>query len=507
MSPPIEITRLAKIGGPLTKHISLAVDGSLKSDGSACLMGSGVARRAQFSDLPAFADCIANLARHEAIALGSLRLDLPDPVGITIKDKLAKSNGAARPDLIARTGGHIVYRIGEPALALLDFDTKGMPSYVAARLDALGGFWNALVSVLPELASTARVTRRSTSAGIYRTDTREKLSGSDGLHVFVPVKDGTDTVRFLTNLHARCWLARFGWLMVGASGQLLERSIVDRMVGAPERLVFEGAPVLEEPLAQDQENRRPIVTDGDVLDTVATCPPLTIVEAARLDELRAKEKVRLASDIAVARKAFVSRHAPRLAERAGISNDRAVKIVERGCAGVLLPHFELPFDDSALAGTTVADVLASPDKYEGATLADPLEGIEYGRDKAKIMLRINGDVWIHSFAHGRIVYELRYDAHAAEAAIQQAPPDQAGDLFVRLVLAGDLDAIEMERLRRLTSQRSGIGLQTLTAAIRETRRGEKARQKKRRTNAGSPSAPIRARRSRCRRTMILGCRR
>ena len=39
----------------------------------------------------------------------------------------------------------------------------------------------------------------------------------------------------------------------------------------------------------------------------------------------------------------------------------------------------LPFDDEQLAGTTVADVLANPERYEGETLADPLEGIEYGR--------------------------------------------------------------------------------------------------------------------------------
>jgi len=39
---------LAKIGGPLTKQIALDVDGSLKSDGSACVMPSGVARRFAF---------------------------------------------------------------------------------------------------------------------------------------------------------------------------------------------------------------------------------------------------------------------------------------------------------------------------------------------------------------------------------------------------------------------------------------------------------------------------
>jgi hypothetical protein len=128
------------------------------------------------------------------------------------------------------------------------------------------------------------VTRSSTSAGIHRTETGEKLPGSDGLHVFVPVKDGTDAIRFLKALNACCWLAGFGWLMVSAGGQLLERSIADRMVGTPERLVFEDAPVLEPPLAQDQQSRLPIVTEGMVLDTIASCPPLNIVEQAKLRE-------------------------------------------------------------------------------------------------------------------------------------------------------------------------------------------------------------------------------
>jgi hypothetical protein len=138
-SPPIEITLLTKAGGPLTKRISLAADGSLKSDGSSCLMGRGSARRVRFSDLHAFAGCMGNLAQQQAVALGSLRLDLPDKVEIITKHELEKLNGAARPDLIARNGSHIVYRAGQPALALLDFDAKSMPRDVAGRLDELGG--------------------------------------------------------------------------------------------------------------------------------------------------------------------------------------------------------------------------------------------------------------------------------------------------------------------------------------------------------------------------------
>ena len=50
------------------------------------------------------------------------------------------------------------------------------------------------------------------------------------------------------------------------------------MVGAPERLVFEGAPVLEPPLGQDLAARAPEWSDGEALDTRAACPPLTRVE-------------------------------------------------------------------------------------------------------------------------------------------------------------------------------------------------------------------------------------
>jgi hypothetical protein len=74
---------------------------------------------------------IEHLHSNEAIALGALRPGLTDPVEVVSKAKL---NGGA-PNVIARTGQDVVYRKGQPALALLDFDSKGMPSEVAAGLD------------------------------------------------------------------------------------------------------------------------------------------------------------------------------------------------------------------------------------------------------------------------------------------------------------------------------------------------------------------------------------
>ena len=74
----IEIITLAKEGGPLTKRISLAADGSLHSDGSGCVMARGSGRRVRLEGLSEFAECIVSLDSNEAIALGALRDDLPD---------------------------------------------------------------------------------------------------------------------------------------------------------------------------------------------------------------------------------------------------------------------------------------------------------------------------------------------------------------------------------------------------------------------------------------------
>jgi hypothetical protein len=140
--------------------------------------------------------------------------------------------------------------------------------------------------------------------------------------------------------------------------------------------VFEGAPVLVYPLAQSVEARRPHVTEGGWLDTLAACPPLAIVEKARVNELRSKASHGLAGESAEAREEFIGKQAEALAERSGVTMRAARETIIRQCRGELLPLVTLPFDDPELAGKTVADVLADPGSFEGETLADPLEGTE-----------------------------------------------------------------------------------------------------------------------------------
>src|SRR3977135_4453311 len=99
----------------------------------------------------------------------------------------------------------------------------------------------------------------------------------------------------------------------------------------------------------------------------------------------------------------------------------ALRLVQARHRGVLLPYVDLDFDHLGIV--PVAEVLADPNRFIGETLADPLEGADYGRCKAKVMRAEDGGLFIHSFAHGRAFYLLRHDARSAKAAIAQTPVD------------------------------------------------------------------------------------
>jgi hypothetical protein len=232
-----------------------------------------------------------------AYALGAIRGDLPATVRLVAKADLQSGQAG----VAARTAGTIQYS-DQPGLVLLDFDIKAMPENVRAALLGLGGFCAALETVCPGLAAAGHIRRKSTSAGIYHSQTGATYS-SGGEHVYVLVHEGTDAKRFLYTLHDRCWLAGLGWYIVGKAGQLLERSIVDRAVCAAERLVFEANPDLEPPLAQ--EKREATIHDGAPLDTRAACADLSGAEAAELQRRKAAAAHALRKEAEAAKKDFI----------------------------------------------------------------------------------------------------------------------------------------------------------------------------------------------------------
>jgi hypothetical protein len=403
----IEVTVFRKANGILSKRIWWEA-GKVKSDGSECRMSEGEGRRVKLNGIASLGDLIGSMRSNEALALGRLRADLPERVPIVTKAGMdhTATNGA-----IARSGEYLHFAPDHPAYMLLDHDSKGMPNEIADKLKKAGGVWKALAQAVPALADAERVHRLSTTAGLYHSKTDESIRGSKGLHIYMSVGDGSDIERALKCLHERLWLAGYGYYVVGGAGQLLDRSIIDASVYGPERLVFEGAPMIEAPLAQDREKRTPRTHAGSVIDTRSAIPDLSAKDRDRLAEVKAKAGAELKGAAEAARRSW----AGEFARRHGLSKKQAEHIATQALNHILEVEFVLRFDDPTLGTCTVADVLTHPKKYLGKALADPLEGVAYGRGKAKVLQQRDRCLLIHSFAHGGINYRLAGQGVVLEA--------------------------------------------------------------------------------------------
>ncbi len=276
-----QLSVFEKLDGPLSKTITLDGDGHLTSDACDCFMASGVAQNTTVLGLNGLAELIGEMASANALALGTIldRVD-DDVVQVTTKNRLSGAEG-----YIARTKDFLVFPFEKPGLLLIDFDQKGMPDEIKDRIAAAGGVWELICEVIPGLKTAGYLRRKSTSASLHNVVTGEAFEGSGGEHIYVAVQDAADILRATKTLHQRLWLVGLGWIRLGKVGQMLERSIVDQSVGSPERLVFEGAPILEPPLEQSAEARKPIAVEGEVVDTKVAVPDLTPQERTRFAAL------------------------------------------------------------------------------------------------------------------------------------------------------------------------------------------------------------------------------
>src|SRR5262245_7147575 len=238
---------------------------------------------------------------------------------------LTTSGDKGDPCVIARTKKYLAFKKGEPGIVLLDIDVKGMSDTVKRRIEECGGLWVALCKVFPAFKTVARVERASTSSGLRNRETGEPFPSSGGCHIVIPVREAADIPRFLPDLHDRLWLAGLGWGTVSAAGSFLERSLVDKSCASPERLIFEGPPIIKPPLVQ--EGRNAVAHDGTTLDT-RLCAPLTDAERAELQKLKDAEKHRLAPQLRAAREAWTAEHVERLTAN-GMSQADARALVDR----------------------------------------------------------------------------------------------------------------------------------------------------------------------------------
>jgi hypothetical protein len=445
--------------GIATKRIRL-INGEVVSDASECRMWDGSARVERVRGVDGFEALINGLSSQEFIALGVIKAEFrPRPgekvrvVSRDIYDQLADKRG-----VITRTLDCFEFPAGVGPM-LLDIDFKGMPAEVRFK----GRPWDILVGLFPALENAARVERSSTSSGLYDAKTGKSFSRSGGSHIYLIVKDARDIKRAIEAIFDTLWANGLGWSLVSAGGAVLTRGLIDASVGSPERPIFEGAPAVMPPLAQDK-GRMATAFDGEILDTLTAFPDPTAEIKQRAERGRAEWRARLKPEAEKVQKAQTKERVEQAVHKAKANKQpppdgeqlrREFMLAYREHS-LLAPDFELEFDIPAIGTVTVAEVLSDRARFIGLTLADPLEGATYGRCKALVMEdRFGGDLFIHSFAHGGQGYRLVLNEKMIRAMIEAAKPEDAVNVFLEAMDEAALFPGGEEALAALCAKRSG----------------------------------------------------
>lgn len=393
----IEFTVFVKPSGILSKQITLKPDGSISSDGSACMMSEGVAYRYVVNEFEHLANVINTMSSNHALCLGQLPSDRPDMVPVTLASKVVEGGEA-----IARSNQFFKFLPDRFNIVALDFDLKGMPQDVADRIESKGGLWNALVEVFPDLRDVATVTRLSTSSCIYTTDGRQ-FPSSGGVHTYIMLRAGCAPEPFIRTLFDRCWLHGLGWYQPNKLGILQERTIIDKSAVGPARLMFEGAPIIGPGLVQDTAQRAAKFTPGGVTHADRLLP-LNMSERADLSRIKHDTKKKMEPAV----QAILDQRITELV-MSGLPIDVAQRQVLSNYKGELSPGHILYFMDKNIGAVTVEDVINNPVAYDHEDLADPADGAEGKTNKAKFYAN---RMMIHSFAHGERLYRLPLDPSA-----------------------------------------------------------------------------------------------
>ena len=460
--------------GIATKRIKL-VNGEIDSDASECRMWDGVARVERVSGVDGFAALVNSLSAQEFISLGVIKAEFKPQQGekVRVVSRDIYASLRDKRGAITRTLDCFEFPAGVGPM-LLDIDFKGMPADVRLK----GKPWDILVSLFPMLGNAARVERSSTSSGLYDAKTGKSYERSGGSHIYPIVQDARDIPRVIDVIFDTLWANGLGWSLVSKGGAVLTRGLIDASVGSPERPIFEGAPAVEPPLAQDK-SRRATAIDGLILDTRAAFPELTAEIKQRAEQARAEWRARLKPEAEKVQKIQTEARIEKAVAKAKANNqpppdrDRLRRELTRAYDenSLLAPDFELEFDDPTIGVATVAEVLSNRARFVGQTLADPLEGPTYGRCKALVMEdRFNGGLFIKSFAHGGMGYRLVLNDTMIRAMIERAKPEDAVNVFLEAMDEAALFPGGEEALADACAKRAGTIKPTRVLKLLQERR-------------------------------------
>jgi phage/plasmid-associated DNA primase len=354
-----------------------------------------------------FGPFLRTLRSNQALILGSSGIPVAD---VVIDSKLNYIRGTSgNPDkIISRTKKYLAYH-KTPGVLLLDHDAAKPGSICAGGISPHPLQVDDPVTLLmvvehlcglPEIAAACKVSTGSSSSHIYQGDT-ELIGSKGGFHLYMFVQDASDIPRFTTTLCKRLVLAGYGHIQASKPGGALLKTIIDQAVRDPERLVYEARLLCSDGL--EQRLPEPVYTPGDLLDTTAL-PDLSSDEEAAYRVIVEELKTLAQPMLRAIKTAHEIVEAAKLTH---LSQPDALAVVRTRADRILSDEDILYFQKNSPSGTTVADVLNTPENWNGESLADPQEPDYNGDSKTVAKFYWNdGKPVINTYAHGGFVYKF-----------------------------------------------------------------------------------------------------
>jgi len=391
--PIIEFSVVTKNKGPLTKIVGLK-DGEFYKDGGECKMSRGSIEKKQ-APLSEFPKIIRMLDTNQAIAHGTHK---HGDVKLVNKDAYTGAEGTG-----TRSKNQMAYPSG-PGVGLLDHD-KPRDNAVGSE-KALKAYSRAeLLTVMEELDQEFKtshiVSTPSTSSCIYDKDGNELRGEGTGSHNYYYPKDALLIPDYLERLGEHAWLKGYGRYEISRSGGRLPRTIIDLMVGSPERLDFVAGAVCKNGLTQKLPE--PTVREGTLHDC-SKLHALTDEEKRKVKGAQEKLKADIADAVDEVKAKYKGEEVNKLVDT-GMDTETAERVVRSRLSQLLHDSDVLYLADGTKL--TAKELLDNGKKHDRKTLGDPLEPEYDNGSKTKAKFYWNGgNAKINSFAHGKHTYKF-----------------------------------------------------------------------------------------------------
>ena len=378
----------------LTKKHTIGEDGEVKKESSP-LFSSGSAKTLELENLDELASTIDGLKTNQCIATGVF--DIPE-CRIVIKDRLDE-DGVANG---VRARSKKFMKQPSLGIILLDYDpNKYMTNDQICH--SVNDVINKIKLVAPVFKKVGYIGRESASSGIYKTGGSPKKYNK-GFHIYMLVKDIplTDIKEYL---EVKLWNEGYGYIDFARSGAMLPRTIIDLSVFSPERVIYEAHPVLGEGVSMVPKQW--VKKSGEVLSgalTLSDSEKLQFREAIRA----AKNDPKKIENAKAKETQFNDDQVLKCMEVNNISKEEAQQIVSgfqlNTEGGTLLPvDFVIDLGSKKI---TVKELLNSGSDYNELIIPDPIEGVDYGYNKAIFYYNNGLNPIIRSFAHGGQTYRF-----------------------------------------------------------------------------------------------------